>query len=64
MVFPGPLKFTAFILRETVISKRPSVIVIWKSGSMEGLFVETVATDGNCQIFSIEFLTGTSVSNK
>jgi hypothetical protein len=36
-----------------MISNRPSGSILYNGGQMEELSVETVAGDGNCQIFPI-----------
>jgi hypothetical protein len=43
------------MLNEIVISKSPSRPVVYKNGSVEGLSVETIAIDGNCQIVLLNF---------
>jgi hypothetical protein len=48
-------EFSACIFRETVISKCPSRSTMCKRGSVEELSLTTVARDGNCQIFPLNF---------
>jgi hypothetical protein len=54
-LFPELLKFTACIPTEIMISKYCSRAVMYKSGSWEGLSVETTAIEGKYHIFQLNF---------
>jgi hypothetical protein len=55
VVFTVIFKFTATKLSEAVILKQPLSVMRCKSGTLEGPSPETVARNGNCQIFQLDF---------
>jgi hypothetical protein len=46
------------IFGKILVSKCPSWAMLYNHGSVEGLYLETIATDGNCKIFPVELSLG------
>ena len=46
-----PLKFVTSIFNKMAISRHPPTAIIYKRGSIEGLYMEITTKDVRCQIF-------------